>query len=92
MKESKTRDFLERLVWTFVVTTTTTTIGNGILGLDLELWKMAALQGVGAVIQSIVLLARYRLSMLPSPGEGLPGLPTREEVTGAEGQPRLPGI
>ena len=72
---AKTQDFLERLLWTFLA---------AFLGIlvpasfsDLGAWKSilasAAMAGGIAVANSVLIFARYRLSVLPNPGEGLPG-------------------
>lgn len=42
-----------------------------VLGLDLA----AAVAGLGALINAVLVIARWRLSVLPNPGEGLPGVP-----------------
>lgn len=67
------RDFLERLFWTTVVAALASTAGAALFGI--EAWKAAALTGLAAGIQCVVVFGRYRLSVLPNPGEGLPGLP-----------------
>ena len=67
------RDFLERLVWTFVVAAAANATAAAVF--DIDWWEMAAATGIAAVIQSVVVFARWRLSVLPNPGEGLPGLP-----------------
>lgn len=70
----KTRDFLERLFWTFTVTALANVLGAALL--DIEAWKMAAVTGAAAVFDAITIFGRWRLSVLPNPGQGLPGLPT----------------
>jgi len=67
------RDFLERLFWTVVVAGLASTVGAALF--DIEAWKAAAMTGLAAGIQCVVVFGRYRLSVLPNPGEGLPGLP-----------------
>lgn len=67
------RDFLERLFWTTVVAGLASTASAALF--DIEAWKAAAMTGLAAGIQCIVVYGRYRLSVLPNPGEGLPGLP-----------------
>lgn len=84
----KIRDFLERLWWTFLASflgsllgapvvvavleaVTSTTIDLSALGAAVV---AASIAGVTAVAQSVLAFARYRLSILPSPGEGLPAL------------------
>ena len=66
------RDLAERLVWTFVAAATGALAGAPLF--DLEPWQAAALAGCAAVVDFVLLVARWRLRVLPSPGEGLPGL------------------
>lgn len=68
----KTRDFFERLWWTFVVAAAANATAAAVF--DIDWWEMAAATGIAAVIQAVVVFARWRLSVLPNPGEGLPGL------------------
>lgn len=68
----KIRDFLERLWWTFVVAACANATAAAVF--DIAAWKMAAATGLAAVLQALVVFARWRLSVLPNPGDGLPGL------------------
>ena len=68
------RDLAERLVWSVVVAALTN-LGSVDL-LEIAAWKAAALAGINAAVTFIVIVARTRLSVLPDPGAGLPGLPT----------------
>ncbi len=70
------RDLLERLFWTFVSAFLGALTGSAVLDLGLDAVQVAALAGLGAVANAVLLIARWRLSVLPNPGEGLPGLPT----------------
>lgn len=91
MRKTPVRDFLERLFWTLVVTSSSGMVASSLL--DIEVWKVAAMNGLAAVIQAVVVFGRYRLSILPNPGEGLPGLPTTPvptELRGEEREPKLP--
>ena len=69
----KLRDFLERLFWTVVVAGPASAASAALF--DIEAWKAAAMTGLAAGIQCVIVFGRYRLSVLPNPGEGLPGLP-----------------
>jgi len=69
----KLRDFLERLFWTFIVAALANLLGAALL--DIEAWKMAAVTGGAAALDALAIFGRYRLSILPNPGQGLPGLP-----------------
>ena len=70
------RDLAERLFWTFVAAFLGTLTGSAVLDLGLDALQVAALAGLGAVANAVLVIARWRLSVLPNPGEGLPGLPT----------------
>lgn len=73
------RDLLERLVWTFVaafLTTLLAALAAGATGsIDLSAIQSAlaaaALAGLIAVGNFVLIIARWRLSILPNPGEGL---------------------
>lgn len=69
------RDLLERLVWTFVAAFLGALTGAAVLSLDVTALQAAAMAGLGAVANAVLVIARWRLSVLPDPGEGLPGLP-----------------
>jgi hypothetical protein len=85
----KLRDALERLLWTFVAAFLGALLGSPILvevieasanvSVDLSLLSTAlvsaVLAGLVAVANAILIIARYRLSVLPNPGGGVPGLP-----------------
>ena len=62
---------LERLLWTAVAAGCAGLIGVPLMGLDV--WQAAGLSALAAVINYVSLIARYRLSVLPDPGDGLPG-------------------
>lgn len=70
----KFRDLAERLLWTVVAAALTNLVGTGLVGLDL--WQAAALSGINGGFTFLLVVARWRLSVLPDPGAGLPGLPT----------------
>lgn len=65
---------LERLVWTFVAAAGGALIAPAVFGFDVSALQAAAIAGVGAVVNFLTQLARWRLSVLPNPGDGLPGL------------------
>lgn len=68
----------ERLVWTFVSAFGGTLVGANLIGMDVDALQAAAIAGCGAVVNAVTQLARWRLSVLPNPGEGL----TRPGVSG----------
>lgn len=72
------RDLLERILWTFVAAFLGALTGAAVLSLDVTALQAAAMAGLGAVANAVLVIARWRLSVLPNPGEGLPGLPTGE--------------
>lgn len=69
------RDLLERILWTFVAAFLGALTGAAVLSLDVTALQAAAMAGLGAVANAVLVIARWRLSVLPNPGEGLPGLP-----------------
>lgn len=69
------RDLLERILWTFVAAFVGALTGAAVLSLDVTALQAAAMAGLGAVANAVLVFARWRLSVLPDPGEGLPGLP-----------------
>lgn len=90
----KLRDTLERLFWTFVSAFISTLLASPALVALVEALSStqavieisplgyavvaAAVAGLTAVANAVLIIARYRLSVLPSPGEGLPALEVRE--------------
>lgn len=75
-KPINVRDFAERWVWTVVVVGAGNLAGAALFNVDA--WKMGAATGLAAGLQVITTFGRYRLKILPNPGEGLPGLPVDE--------------
>ena len=85
----KIRDAAERLFWTFVDAFLGTLVGSPVIvavlnstagtAIDLSMLGLAALAAtiaaLVAVANALTLIARWRLSVLPNPGAGLPGLP-----------------
>jgi ABC-type antimicrobial peptide transport system permease subunit len=85
----KLRDALERLLWTFVAAFVGALLGSPLLhavieetadvSVDLSLlgtaFVSAVLAGLIAVANAVLIIARWRLSVLPNPGDGPPGLP-----------------
>jgi hypothetical protein len=62
------RDFAERQLWTFVASAGANLVG--VTFMEVAPWKGAALAGIAAVVQSVTLVARTRLAVLPDPGKG----------------------
>jgi hypothetical protein len=63
----KARDFCERLFWTALAATGGNLTAAALF--DLSAWKMAAATGLVAAIQCVSVFARWRLSVLPNPGQ-----------------------
>lgn len=63
------RDAIERLFWTFVAAFIGALVGSSLLpNLDVSALQSAALAGLGAVANALLLIARWRLDVLPTPG------------------------
>lgn len=71
------RDCAERLVWTVIAAF----IGGLSIGgiLDISTLDAAIAAAATAGVNFILLVARARLAVLPDPGAGLAGLPTRDD-------------
>jgi hypothetical protein len=76
------RDTAERLFWTVVAAF----LGALAVGptVDISTLQAGYVAAAGAGVNFLLLVARARLSVLPEPGEGLPGLRTDEGVTAVE--------
>lgn len=72
----KLRDTVERLFWTALAAFTGSLSAGAIFSYNMGVVRAAGIAAVGTLINGITVLARQRLSVLPDPGEGLPGLPT----------------
>lgn len=76
------RDLLERLWWTLVAAFLGALTVSDLLDISAVQAAIAAAASAGA--NFLLLVARARLSVLPDPGAGLPGLPTDDNVNIAE--------
>lgn len=71
------KDSAERIAWTFV-----SAFGGIIVATDaVDLFNATTLNaaagaGLVAAVNALTLIARSKVSVLPDPGAGLPGLPT----------------
>jgi hypothetical protein len=88
------RDTIERLAWTFVAGFIAALLGApavvnllenfATVDIDINMWEAvivsAVFAGLTDVANFVLIVARWRLSVLPNPGEGVPGLPTGVEV------------
>lgn len=74
----RVRDLLERILWTAIAAALTAVVGAPIL--DVEAWRAAAFAAGTSVSTAVLVIARWRLSILPDPGAGLPGI--RPDHTG----------
>ena len=89
----RARDLAERLVWTFIAAFLSSLLGAPVVldviesvanvTIDISAGQAALISatfaGLTAVGNFLLLIARWRLAVLPNPGEGLPGLPTDDE-------------
>lgn len=62
----KTRDILERLLWT-AIAATLANLGTGAF-FNIDAWKSAAMAGCSALVTAVLAIARWRLAVLPNPG------------------------
>jgi hypothetical protein len=62
----RTRDILERMFWTFVTASLTNLAAATFI--DVSAWKLAVLAGLTALVNAVVAIGRWRLSVLPDPG------------------------
>lgn len=69
----KIRDLIERVAWTAIAAAGANFTAVALL--DVAAWKMGIVTGLVAAINAVTVIARWRLSVLPDPGAGLPGLP-----------------
>lgn len=67
----KIRDTIERLFWTFVAAFLGQLVGAAVLDLGVSAIQSAAVAGLGAVANAVLLIARWRLSVLPDPGQAV---------------------
>ena len=65
------RDTFERLFWTFVAAFLGQLVGAAVLDLGVSAIQSAAVAGLGAVANAVLLIARWRLSVLPDPGRAV---------------------
>jgi len=63
--------FAERLVWTFIAAAGGALVAPALFGFDMTTLEAAAIAGCGAVVNAVTQFARWRLSVLPNPGDGL---------------------
>lgn len=71
MSAYQVRDILERLFWTFVATFLGALTAAPLLGLNVTAIQSAAVAGLGAVATGLLAVARWRLSVLPNPGQAV---------------------
>ena len=76
------RDTAERLFWTLLAAFLGALTVSDLLDISALQAAIAAAASAGA--NFLLLVARARLSVLPEPGEGLPGLPTEQPVSVAD--------
>ena len=71
-------DLAERVLWTVVAS------GLGALAafalVDIDALQGAAVAGLAGGINAVLVIARWRLAVLPDPGAGLPGAPSSRQT------------
>lgn len=67
----KWNQILERLFWGFVATAGGALMAPAVFGFDVTAVEASLIAGCGSVVSGITQLARWRLSVLPNPGDGL---------------------
>jgi hypothetical protein len=60
------RDLVERVVWTAVTSVLTNLLGA--LAFGVAAWKAALLAAIAPTLNAVLVIARWRLSVLPDPG------------------------
>lgn len=68
------RDLIERVLWTAVAAGLGALVAAPLV--DLATLEAAAVAAAAAAVNAVLVIARWRLSVLPDPGGGLPGLRT----------------
>jgi heme/copper-type cytochrome/quinol oxidase subunit 1 len=71
------RDLAERVMWTAISAGASSLIG---VAFGITALQAAGIAALTAAINAVTVIARWRLSVLPNPGEGLPGLPTHDAL------------
>lgn len=67
-------DLAERVVWTGVAGFLAALTAAPILDVSIHALEAAAIAGLGAAANTVLVIARWRLAVLPDPGAGLPGI------------------
>ncbi len=90
----RARDLAERVFWTFVAAFLGSLVGaplvlqvlEGLADVSIDISALQAIlvsatfAGVTAAANVLLVIARWRLSVLPDPGAGLPGLPANNDT------------
>lgn len=90
----RARDLAERVFWTFVSGFLGSLLGapividvlEGLADVSIDISALQAMlvsatfAGLSAAANVVLVIARWRLSVLPDPGAGLPGLPTGNDA------------
>jgi hypothetical protein len=64
---------VERLFWTSVAAGLASITGAALMNVDIAALQVAGFAALGGLFNGVLQFARYRLSVLPNPGDGLPG-------------------
>lgn len=64
-------DLAERLVWTCVSAFLGALVAGGAFSVGISVLEAAVLAAAGAAVNFVIVVARWRLSVLPDPGAGI---------------------
>lgn len=83
-QKTKLSDLLERVFWTaasVILGMIPAAVGEIVLDLDLAGGVIAAITiGSTAAANGLLVVVRWKLDILPNPGDGLPGYPTEGDA------------
>lgn len=75
----KPQQVIERIFWTAVSAGGGALLAGPILGVSA--WQAAGVAALSAAVNGVTIYARHRLSVLPDPGDGLPGFEVSPRVS-----------
>lgn len=67
----RVRDLVERVVWTTIAAGLGALVAAPLISIDAI--EAAIVAALGGAVNAVLVIARWRLSVLPDPGQGLPG-------------------
>lgn len=66
----RVRDLVERVVWTTIAAGLGALVAVPLISIDA--FEAAIVAAFGGAVNAVLVIARWRLSVLPDPGQGLP--------------------